>query len=206
MSHLFSHVSHAEPPAHHKITITAIQKCLRTIKIAVEKGASKKPSIACNIPFSFKEVELDAILSQSGSNQQSLEQEKQTDKTSHSTVKTLINVRSAKCKATVRVKTALVKKAINMKNGKLIIPPQWVSCNLTTKSRKTKQVRFAFTPTGTFKQNCLNQFSPKMGKFDLDCTFCRLNFVAHTLRYWVNQMGTQMKPGINKALGKTCKT
>ena len=189
----------AQTPAHHQKTIAAIEKCLGTTKKAVERGAKKHPLITCNIPFSFKEAELDALLAQSGSADEG--GNKQLKKTS---VKTLINVRSAACLAKVRVKTALVQAAIDKKNGALTIPPQWVTCDLETKAKTSKQVRFAFTPTGTFQQNCLRQFSPKMGKFDLDCTFCRLNIVAQTLRYWVNKIGSRMTPGINRSLGKQC--
>ena len=192
----------AQTSAHHQKTITAIEKCLGTTKKAIESGAKKHPNITCNIPFSFKEAELDAILSQSGSTEGG--EEKRLDKASKASVKTLINVRSAKCLAKVRVKTALVQEAIDKKHGTLTVPPQWVTCDLQTKANKAKQIRFAFTPTGTFANNCLKQFSPNMGKFDLDCTFCRLNFVAQTLRYWVNKLGARMTPGINKSLGKAC--
>ena len=192
----------AQTPAHHQKTIDAIERCLGTTKQAIERGAKKQPHISCNIPFAFKESELDAILSQSGSTDDG--EEKRLDKASKTSVKTLINVRSATCLAKVRVKTALVQTAINKQNGDLTFPPQWVTCDLQTKAKKSKQVRFAFTPTGTFENNCLRQFSPKMGKFDLECTFCRLNFVAQTLRYWVNKLGARMTPGINKSLGKNC--
>jgi len=201
---LFSTPGKAQPPAHHQVTINAIEKCLGTTKKAIEKGQKKHPLISCNIPFSFKEAELDALLTQKG--QEPDQPEKRRHKASKATVKTIINVRSAKCMAKVRVKTGLVQQAIDKKHGELILPPQWVTCNLTTKSKKAKQVRFAFTPTGTFENNCLTQFSPKMGKFNLDCTFCRLNLVAQTLRYWVNKIGSQMTPGINRSLGKQCKT
>lgn len=196
---------HAQTPAHHQLTIDAIEKCMGKTKTAIEQGTQKKPTISCNIPFSFKEAELDGILTKSGeTDHPQATKEKNVDKASKSTVKTLINVRSAKCQAKVRIKTALVQKAIDIKEGTLIIPPQWVTCTLTTKAKKTKQVKFSFTPTGIFEQNCLRQFSPKMGEFNLDCTFCRLNLVAQTMRYWVNKLGARMAPGINKSLGKQC--
>jgi len=197
----------AQPPAHHQATIDAIEKCLGKTKTAIEQGTKKSPTISCDIPFSFKEAELDAILTRSSetSTPQATKDER-VGKASKSTVKTLINVRAANCQAKVRVKTALVRKAIDIKNGTLIIPPQWVNCTLTTKAKKSKQVKFSFTPTGTFENNCMKQFSPKMGEFNLDCTFCRLNLVAQTMRYWVNKLGARMAPGINRSLGKQCQT
>lgn len=200
-----ANATHAETsqPAHVKRTITAIEKCMGATKNAIEKGATKQPKINCDIPFQLKEQEMDLLLSLTGS-EQDTNPEPLGNNRKAAAVKTIINVRSASCIARIRVKTSLIQKAIDMKEGTLAIPAQWVSCDLTTKAKQNKKVRFAFTPTGKFQQNCLKNFSPKMGQFDLDCTFCRLNIVAQTLRFWVNQIGSRMAPGINKALGKSC--
>ena len=207
---LSSTLQAAQYPKHHKRTIDAIEKCMSRTKLAIEKGAAKKPSIACDIPFSFKESELDTILEQSGSRDpadsaEDIANQKRLDAASKTTVKSLINVRSAKCLAKIRVKTALIEKAIAMKDGELTLPAQGVDCDLRTKAKKTEKVHFSFKPTGTFTGNCLREFSPQMGDFNIDCTFCRLNFVAKTLSYWVNRLGSQFRVGINKAIGKACR-
>ncbi len=192
---------------HHKVTIDAIQKCLGIAKMAIELGPSKKPMIACNIPFSFNEEELNAALNQSTSKKSVPENEddKNAEKTTTTkTVKTLINVKSADCLAKVRVKSQLLQQAIDMKEGALTLPKQPVSCKLKTNSNKAKSATFSFEPTGLFQQSCLKTFNPQMGNFKLDCTFCRLNILAKTMSYWVNYIGSRMTPGINKALGKTC--
>lgn len=200
----------AEYPPHHKRTIAAIDKCMSRTKQAIEQGAAKRPNIACNIPFAFKEAELDKLLTQSGSRSPSdtaedIANEKRLNAASKTTVKSLINVRSAKCLAKIRVKTRLVEKAIAMKNGEMTLPAQPVTCDLKTKANKVEKVRFTFKPTGTFEGNCLREFSPAMGNFNIDCTFCRLNFVAKTLAFWVNRLGSQFRVGINRAIGKTCR-
>ncbi len=194
----------AATPAHHKQTLDAIEKCLGNTKAAIETGAAKQPDIKCDIPFELKEQEIDTLLSMTGSNEESQTEPLQKPGKKAAAVKTIINVRSARCIARVRVKTSLIQKAIEIEAGRLALPPQWVTCDLTTKAKKSKQVRFAFTPTGKFENKCLKGFSPKMGNFKLDCTFCRLNIVAQTLRFWVNQIGGRMAPGINRALGKSC--
>lgn len=187
-------------PDHHKVTITAIQKCLGLAKKAIEYGTAKHPLISCNIPFSFNEAELDAALNQSKSKNKTTPEKTSSNKT----VKTIINVKSAKCLAKIRLKSSLLKKAIDMKDGKLSLPVQPVTCNLQTNSNKAKKAKFSFRPTGIFQNSCIKEFSPKMGNFKLDCTFCRLNIVAKTMTFWVNHIGSQMAPGINKALGKKC--
>lgn len=195
-------------PPHHRQSIEAIKKCLGKTKAAIEKGAASKTIISCDIPFTLKETELDELLTATGAradeNQPADEAVKGNKKAS--TVKTLINVRSASCTARVRVKTELVQKAIDMKDGVMTIPAQPVTCDVITRARAKKQVRFSFTPVGKFTNGCLTSFSPKMGEFKLDCTFCRLNIVAQSLRFWINQAGTYLKPGINRALGKKCKS
>lgn len=192
---------------HHKVTIDAIQKCLGIAKKAIELGPPKKPMIACNIPFSFNEAELNAALNQSTSKKTVPENEtgKNSEKTTTTkTVKTLINVKSAECLAKIRIKSKLLQQAIDMKEGAITLPKQPVSCKLKTNSNKAKSATFSFEPTGLFQQSCLKQFNPQMGNFKLDCTFCRLNILARTMSYWVNYIGSRMTPGINKALGKSC--
>lgn len=188
-------------PKHHQVTVVAIEKCLGLAKKAIEFGPKKHPLVSCNIPFSFNEAELDAALQQSTSKSKEGNAEKTR---SHKAVKTIINVKSAKCLAKVRVKSALLKKAIDMKEGNLTLPKQPVTCALQTNSNKAKKATFSFQPKGLFQQSCLKEFSPQMGNFKLDCTFCRLNIVATTMTYWVNHIGSRMAPGINKALGKKC--
>ncbi len=188
-------------PEHHKITITAVEKCLGLAKKAIEFGHKKHPLVSCNIPFSFNEAELDAALQQSTSKSKDVN----TDKTrSHKAVKTIINVKSAKCMAKIRVKSELLQKAIDMKEGKLILPRQPVTCALKTNSGIAKQAKFSFQPKGIFENSCLKEFSPQMGNFKLDCTFCRLNILATTMTFWINHIGSRFSPGINKALGKKC--
>lgn len=188
-------------PEHHKVTITAVEKCLGLAKKAIEFGPKKHPLVSCNIPFSFNEKELDAVLRQSTSKST----DKSAEKTrSHKAVKTIINVKSAKCLAKIRVKSALLQKAIDMKEGDLVLPKQPVTCDLKTNSNKAKQAKFSFQPKGLFQGSCLKEFSPQMGNFKLDCTFCRLNILATTMTYWVNHIGSRFSPGINKALGKKC--
>lgn len=192
---------------HHKVTIDAIQKCLGIAKRAIEVGPAKQPLISCNIPFSFNEAELNAVLNQTTSNKSDAKPDETTSSektTTTKTVKTLINVKSAKCLAKVRVESALLQQAIDMKEGTLTLPRQNVSCNLQTNSDKAKRATFSFEPAGIFQQSCLKNFSPQMGNFKLDCTFCRLNILAKTMSYWVNYIGSRMAPGINKALGKSC--
>ena len=202
----FAPTLHAEPPAHHKHSIEAVEKCLGATKTAIENGSQKQPQISCDIPFDLKEDEIDSLIAMIGSDDDEPATTLETPGKKAAAVKTIINVRAAKCMAKVRVKTSLVEQAIKMENGVLALPDQWVSCDLTTKSKQLKQVRFAFTPTGKFHKSCLKAFSPKMGQFKLDCTFCRLNLAAQTLRFWVNQIGARMAGGINKALGKKCKS
>lgn len=199
-------------PAHHKQTVDAIEKCMSKTKTAIELGSGKKPVIACAIPFSFKEEEIDTLISASGSAEKSPAEtpeeranQKRLEKASKSTVKSIINVKSAKCLASVKVSTALIEKAIAMKEGEVTLPAQPVKCDLLTRASKTEKVNFSFRPTGRFEGNCLREFSPKMGNFNIECTFCRLNFVAQTLRYWVNRIGSQFRPGINRAIGKPCR-
>ncbi len=188
-------------PKHHKVTITAVEKCLGLAKKAIEFGPKKHPLVSCNIPFSFNEKELDAVLRQSTSKSKDNSAEKTK---SHKAVKTIINVKSAKCIAKIRVKSALLQKAIDMKEGDLVLPKQPVKCDLKTNSGKAKQAKFSFQPKGLFQNSCLKEFSPQMGNFKLDCTFCRLNILATTMTYWVNHIGSRFSPGINKALGKKC--
>ncbi|GJM00845.1 MAG: hypothetical protein DHS20C07_25240 [Methyloligella sp.] len=200
LSPAFTHNAHALPE-HHKVTITAVEKCLGLAKKAIEFGHKKHPLVSCNIPFSFNEAELDAALQQSTSKSKDTTSEKTK---SHKAVKTIINVKSAKCMAKIRVKSELLQKAIDMKEGKITLPRQPVTCALKTNSNKAKQAKFSFQPKGLFQNSCLKEFSPQMGNFKLDCTFCRLNIVATTMTYWVNHIGSRMAPGINKALGKKC--
>jgi hypothetical protein len=212
MAPLLSAATASAMPPHHKRTIDAIEKCLGTTKAAIEAGSKKSPSIRCSIPFSFQEQELDAVITASGSAEKPLEEtpeeranRKRLNSASKTTVKTLINVREAKCQASVNVKTSLIEKAIAMKSGSLTFPAQPVKCDLTTKGNKTQKVSFTFKPTGTFEGNCLKEFSPEMGNFNIECTFCRLNFVAKTMSYWVNRLGARFRPGINRAIGKPCR-
>ena len=196
------HTQHALAlPKHHQVTIVAIEKCLGLAKKAIEFGPKKHPLVSCNIPFSFNEAELDAALQQSISKSKENSEEKTR---SHKAVKTIINVKSANCMAKVRVKSTLLKKAIDMKEGNLTLPKQPVTCTLKTNSNKAKKATFSFQPKGLFQQNCLKEFSPQMGNFKLDCTFCRLNIVATTMTYWVNHIGSRMTSAINKSLGKKC--
>lgn len=210
----------AEVPAHHKVSIEAIEKCLGKAKRAIEETAKKIPLISCDIPFSFKEAELDMLLNQSAEPETNLpaqtpqtETNKQTPEdpkdgrlksASKSTIKTLVNVKAAKCVAKVRIETATLQKAIDMKEGELTLPKQPITCDLQTRSNLAKQASFSFQPYGLFTNGCLKKFSPQMGGFKLDCTFCRLKMVATTMSFWVNYIGSRMAPGINKTLGKTC--
>lgn len=207
-------------PPHHKKTVDAIEKCLGTTKAAIEQGSKKRPVIICDIPFSFKEQEIDAVINASGSaaKTETKNEEDTTPKTaedraneerlksaSKATVKSIINVKHASCLAKVKVNTALIEKAIAMKEGEITLPAQPVNCELTTRANKAEKVAFTFRPTGKFEGNCLKEFSPQMGNFTIACTFCRLNFVAKTLSYWVNRLGSRFGPGINRAIGKQCK-
>lgn len=209
--------SRAELPAHHKVSIDAIETCLGKAKRAIEETAKKIPLISCDIPFSFKEAELDMLLNQAPAsgdeppenNPKATEtkesKEGRLKSASKSTIKTLVNVKTAKCLAKVRLETATLQKAIDMKEGELTLPKQPITCDLQTRSNLAKQASFSFQPYGLFANGCIKKFSPQMGNFKLDCTFCRLKMVATTMSFWVNYIGSRMAPGINKTLGKSCK-
>jgi len=186
----------------HQVTIDAVEICLGRAKSAIEKGAKSVPLISCNIPFSFSETEFDTIISNFGGKHQN---QKPDSSQKSSAAKTVINIRSLSCMARVRVKNQNLKKALDLNEGDLSLTPQWVNCDLRTKAQGTKKVKFSFKPRGKFANECIKEFTPGMGEFNLDCTVCRLNFVAKTLSYWVNKIGSRMTPGINKALGKRCK-
>lgn len=192
--------ANAEP---HRKTIDAIEICMGRAKQAIEKGTKAIPLISCNIPFSLNETELDSLIKNAVTNP-SLD--KKANQENLNSAKSYLNIRSLNCLAKVRVKNSSLRKAIDIKQGQMNLSPQWVTCNLKTNNKSQKNVRFSFRPIGKFADQCLKSFSPRMGEFNIDCTVCRLNMLAQSLSFWVNKIGSQMTPGINRALGKACKT
>jgi len=190
------------------LSVKAAFACIEKIAPIVKKRQPQGRDIACDIPVSLSESDLDELFKAALRTASMGDRVRgAAEKYSATIAKTVTNFRSADCLIKLRVKRSVIIEALSRDKVTLQLPDQPADCDVTTKNRKIKKLKFAFSPQVEMVKGCVNKFALNMGKIDADCRICyfnRLYLSTKLIGLWANQQSGNARRILNTQLGASC--
>ncbi len=191
-------------------SVRAALACIRQISQIVKTRKKNGPDVACTIPVSLSETDLDEIF-KAAMRATSLgdDMRERAEKYSSGIAKTLANFRAADCTVHLMVKRVQILAALADGETTIQLPDQPARCDVTTKKRKIQKLSFAFTPRIDMKNGCVSKFALNMGKIDAGCKVCfinRLYLSTQLVSLWANRMSGNVARALNIQLGPQCRS
>ena len=190
-------------------SVIAALSCIDQIAPIVKKRQPQGPDVACDIPVSLSEKDLDDLFKAALRSASMSDKLRGTaEKYSAAIAKTVTNFRATDCTIKLRVKRSLIIEALEKDETVLQLPDQPADCDVTTKKHKIEKLKFAFSPKIEMKAGCVKTFALNMGKIDADCRVCyfnRLYLSTKLVSVWANRLSDNAKRVLNAQLGAQCR-
>lgn len=191
-------------------SVVAAFACMEQIAPIIRNRNPKGRNVACDIPVSLSEQDLDELLKAALKSANMNEKVRGTaEKYSSVFAKTLTNFRAATCVIKLRIKRQVIVDALIKDNIVLQLPDQPTTCDVTTKKHKIQKLSFAFSPRIDMMKGCISKFALNMGKIDADCRVCyfnRLYLSTKLVGLWANRTAENIRPQLNRLLGGRCRS
>ncbi len=190
-------------------SVLAAMQCIDQIAPIVQSRDKSGNDVACDLPVSLSENDLDEIFKAAArSSKMSEKMRERAEKYSPGIAKALTNFRGARCLIKLRIKRADIVDALSLEDKVWQMPDQPAECDVTTRKYEIRKLRFAFSPRIEMKNGCVEEFALNMGKIDAGCRVCyfdRLYLSTRLVSLWANQMSGNVKRAINAQLENSCK-
>ncbi len=190
-------------------SVKAALACIKQIRPIVKNRQANGHDIACDIPVALSEHDLDELF-KAAMRSTSLNEKMRgkAEKYSSTIAKTLTNFRAADCIIRLRVKRATIIRALTADRAAIQLDDQPAECEVTTKKRRLKKLKFVFSPLINMKAGCVEKFALNMGKIDAGCKIClfnRLYLSTQLVSLWANHMSKNAARALNIQLGERCR-
>ena len=191
-------------------SVLAALACIDQIAPIVKNRRRSGADVACTIPVSLSEKDLDEIFKAAMQSAKISDNLRGTaEKYTSTFAKTLTNFRAADCHIKLHVKRSDIIDALQADKMSLQLDDQPANCDVTTKKHKIQKLKFAFSPRIIMKNGCVSEFALNMGKIDAGCKVCfinRLYLSTKLVGLWANRMSGNAKRVLNAQLGGQCRS